>query len=214
MKTILFQGDSITDCGRNRENDFYLGNGYANFIKARLGLDFPNQYRFLNRGVGGDRLINIYARQKNDIIKINPDYLSVLAGINDVWNGLDDRENVKYDRFAQIYAMFMEDMRLKLPNTKIFIMEPFFVKGGNAVKNSEDYPDREKYFEEQVLEKADIAKKTAEEYGAVFIPLRDKLKEAEMKMETNELSYDGIHLSPIGHEIIARRWLEYFNKYK
>lgn len=214
MKTILFQGDSITDCNRPRENDFYLGMGYANIIRGRLGLDYPNEYRFLNRGVGGDRLINIYSRQKYDIVKLKPDYMSILAGINDVINGLDDRENVKYDRFEEIYCMFLQDMKLKLPDTKIFIMEPFFLKGGSFTKNSDEYPDREEYFSLQVAEKSAAAQKTAKEYGAVFIPLQNKLQEAAEKMKLTDITNDGIHLTAVGHEIIAREWIKAFESNK
>ena len=84
MKTILFQGDSITDAGRSYENDTSLGRGYATLVSARLAYDFPNEYSFLNRGVAGNRIVALYARIKRDIINLKPDYLSILIGINGV----------------------------------------------------------------------------------------------------------------------------------
>ena len=68
MKTILFQGDSITDCGRSRENEVMIGTGYPLFLKAQLGFENPNEWQFYNRGVSGNRIVDLYARMKEDII--------------------------------------------------------------------------------------------------------------------------------------------------
>ena len=84
-KLILFQGDSITDCSRSRDagND-HAGYGYAQFTKGALGAACPGEYRFLNRGVSGNRIVDVYARIKADIINLEPDYMSLLIGINDI----------------------------------------------------------------------------------------------------------------------------------
>ncbi|MBR7040627.1 MAG: hypothetical protein IKI24_02165, partial [Clostridia bacterium] len=88
MKRIVFQGDSITDAQRNRQHDEYPGNGYPTLIKARLGVDLPGQYECLNRGVSGDRIVDVYARMRRDIVQLKPDIVSILIGINDVWHEL------------------------------------------------------------------------------------------------------------------------------
>ena len=84
MKRILFQGDSITDCGRARENDAHVGTGYALLVKSQLGFENPGEYEFYNRGISGNRIVDLYARIKADIINLAPDYISILIGVNDV----------------------------------------------------------------------------------------------------------------------------------
>ena len=91
MKTIVFQGDSITDCGRNREADIntpgHLGLGYVNSIAGRLLLDDPAaMYRCVNKGISGNRVVDLYARWKIDALNFNPDLISILIGVNDVWH--------------------------------------------------------------------------------------------------------------------------------
>ncbi len=84
MKTILFQGDSITDAGRSRENDANTGIGYPTLVKGELGLSYPNQYNIYNRGISGNRVVDLYARIKKDIINLKPDIMSILIGVNDI----------------------------------------------------------------------------------------------------------------------------------
>lgn len=81
---ILFHGDSKTDCGRNREWEFDLGNGYALLTAAALGLVAPGKYEVINRGISGNRIVDLYARIKRDIINLKPDVMSILIGVNDV----------------------------------------------------------------------------------------------------------------------------------
>ncbi|MBQ9920892.1 MAG: lysophospholipase, partial [Clostridia bacterium] len=83
---ILFQGDSITDAGRARDNDINLGTGYPMLVKATLGFEEPGKYEFFNRGISGNRVVDLYARIKNDIINLKPDVMSILIGVNDVWH--------------------------------------------------------------------------------------------------------------------------------
>lgn len=89
VKRILFQGDSITDAGRSRENDEWKGRGYATLVSAKLGFDEPNQYEFFNRGIGGNRSVDLLARIKSDVINLKPDVMSILIGVNDVWHEVD-----------------------------------------------------------------------------------------------------------------------------
>ncbi|MCQ2440740.1 MAG: GDSL-type esterase/lipase family protein [Clostridia bacterium] len=91
MKKILFFGDSITDCGRNRDNDDSLGQGYPLLIKSELGFENPERYTFLNRGISGNRIVDLYARIKKDLINLAPDYVSILIGVNDVWHEIGRR---------------------------------------------------------------------------------------------------------------------------
>lgn len=81
MKTILFQGDSVTNAKRDRENDNYLSSGYATMAAGQLGMEHPGEYCFLNRSISGNRVSGLYARIKRDIINLRPDYMSILLSM-------------------------------------------------------------------------------------------------------------------------------------
>ena len=203
MKTILFQGDSITDCGRSRENDIVLGEGYAELITAALGYEAPGEYNFLNRGIGGNRIVDLYARIKCDFINLKPDVLSILIGVNDVWHEAEWNNGVDNDKFFKIYCMLIEELQEALPDTKIMIMEPFVLKGP-ATENAWDI------FSTEVPRRAQKAKEVADKYGLTFIPLQEKFDKAAEKCGPTYWLRDGVHPTLMGHELIKKAWLEAF----
>ena len=103
---IVFFGDSITDMGRNRETNkstdiFSYGNGYPIFIASDLYRQDPNEYEILNRGIGGNRIVDLLARIKRDVWNENPDVISILVGVNDVWHEIQNNNGVEIDRFEK-----------------------------------------------------------------------------------------------------------------
>ena len=82
MKTIVLQGDSITDANRNPQFPESSGNGYATMVKGWLGCEYPGQYHCYNRGIAGNRIGDLYARIREDIINLKPDIVSILIGVN------------------------------------------------------------------------------------------------------------------------------------
>ena len=164
---ILFQGDSITDAHRSREDDSLIGIGYPLLVTSELGFAEPGNYEFLNRGIGGNRSVDVYARIKNDIINLKPDVMSILMGVNDVWHEFHDNPNgIDAEKFYKIYDLLIEEVKAALPNIKIMIMEPFSLKGfGN-----EAYWET---FDKEVRMRAQMAKKIAEKYNLPFIPLQE-----------------------------------------
>ena len=156
---ILFQGDSITDAGRVRDNDINVGTGYPLFIKAALNLEAPGKYEFVNRGISGNRIVDVYARIKKDIINVKPDVMSILIGINDVWHEYTDSPNgVDADKFYKIYDMLISEVKEALPDIKIMIMEPFVIPARATEENWE-------LFHTETLNRAEMAKKIAEKYN-------------------------------------------------
>lgn len=212
-KRILFQGDSITDCGRPRENFYGLGNGYANFVKASLGMDFPNEYEFINRGVNGNRIVDLYARIKSDFINLKPDYASIYIGVNDAWHEIVWCNGVETEKFEKIYSMLIEEIKVACPETKLIIIAPFVLEGESTC-NTEKIPDKFERFKKDVAEKAAVAKKIAEKYGLPLIELQPAFDEACTKASAEYWTGDGVHPTPCGHEIIKRLWIETFNKIK
>ena len=213
MKTILFQGDSITDANRSRTSNAVLGSGYAALVAAELGLDFPGEYKFVNKGIGGNRSIEIYARNVMDIFYIKPDYMSLLVGVNDIWHGLDLNNGTGIKRFEKVYDMLLDEIEEELPNCKVMIMEPFILKG-SATDNTENDPMRWEKFSSGVYEVAAITKKLAEKHNLKFISLQDKFNKACEKAPADYWLSDGVHPTAKGHELIKREWIKAFNEIK
>ncbi len=201
---ILFQGDSITDCGRYPE-EYSYGYGYPNLVSAQLGFENPKKYDFVNKGISGNRIVDVYARIKRDIINLKPDFMSILIGVNDVWHEYVETPNgVANDKFYKVYCMLIDDLKEALPELKIMILEPFCLKGSG----NENYFDD---FKVEVLKRAEMAKKVAEKYNLIFVPLQEKFDEASKEAPNDYWLRDGVHPTHCGHELIKREWLKGFN---
>ena len=212
-KTILFQGDSITDAGRSRENDSWLGTGYPYLVKGQLGYDNPGEYTIYNRGISGNRIVDLYARIKADILNLKPDYMSILIGVNDVWHELEAQNGVSDAKFEKFYCMLIEEVLEELPNLKIMIMEPFVLEGSGTT-STEEMPQKWELFYKDVRGKAAIAKKVAEKYNLAFIPLQDKFNAATEKVEVSYVLEDGVHPTVVGHTLLKTEWMKKFEEIK
>ena len=204
MKTILFQGDSITDAGRDYDNDLSLGDGYPNLVASYLGKKEPGKYSFFNRGISGDRLLHVYTRYREDIVELNPDYMSILIGANDASHCIDYKNCFSGKRHKELYSMLIEDIKDALPNIKIAIIEPFILRG-SATEPEWDF------FSNSVYTTARVSKEVANEQGAVFIPTQQKLDKLCEKAPASYWLKDGVHPTPAGHEFLKEEWLKAFN---
>lgn len=199
---ILFQGDSITDALRNYDDHTDFGRGYALLVAAELGYENPD-YEFVNKGISGNRIVDVYARIKSDIINLKPDVMSILIGVNDIWSECERQDGVDTEKFYKIYDMLIAEVKEALPNIKIMIMEPCALKGfGN-----ESYWE---HFSAEVKKRAEMAKKIAEKYNLPFIPLQEGFDELAKKADASHWLVDGVHPTPFGHEFMKRQWLKAF----
>lgn len=210
-KRILFQGDSITDCGRKREDFYGMGSGYANLVKASLGTDRPDEFEFVNRGISGNRIVDLYARIKIDFINLAPDYASIYIGVNDVWHEIGKENGVATPKFEKIYRMLLDEVQEALPETKLFLVAPF-VLHGTATENTEEKPHRWERFQAEVPEKAAVVKKLAAEYALPCIELQPAFDKACELAPPDYWTRDGVHPTAPGHEILKRLWLQTFEK--
>ena len=210
-KVILFQGDSITDALRSRDNDQFAGNGYPTLVKAKLGYDEPGKYTFLNRGISGNRVVDLYARIKIDLINLKPDVLSILIGVNDVWHEEEIKNGVDAAKFERIYDMLLDEVQEALPGIRLIILEPF-VLHGKATENTPEHPTRWEYFRDETPLRAAAARRVAERHGAAFVPLQHLFDEACKLAEPAYWLHDGVHPTAMGHELIAREWLKAFRQ--
>ncbi|MBB6024444.1 lysophospholipase L1-like esterase [Paenibacillus sp. JGP012] len=201
--TILFQGDSITDGGRSRNEDLnhVLGHGYAYLISSRLGMDLANRRKtFYNRGISGDRASDLYARWNEDAISLKPDLISILIGVNDAWRSMNGEAKGYTDRFGRAYRHLLEETREVMPDTGLVLMEPFILKTGATVDQWPAWQERISEYQEQVQQ-------LAEQYGAVYVPLQQSFNEALQQADASYWLWDGVHPTAAGHELIARQWL-------
>ena len=206
MKTFLFQGDSITDAGRSRDNDILRGFGYPTLVSAELLYDCPGEFNFINRGISGNRVVDLYARIKKDFLNLKPDYLSILIGVNDVWHEYAAEPNgVSDERYFKVYDLLIEELRAALPDTKIYILEPFVLKGAGTEVHWEE-------FDREVRLRAKSAGRIAEKHKLTFIPLQKQFDVMCEKCEASYWLWDGVHPTAAGHELIARALIEAVKK--
>ena len=212
MKRILFQGDSITDCGRSREVLTDVGNGYPYLVRAHYGLEKPGQFEIVNRGISGNRSVDVYARIKADIINLKPDYMSILMGVNDVWHELAIQNGVDTPKFEKIYTMLIEEVLEALPDIKLMILEPYALPGSATEGTLEDGADKYTVFRKDTEDKAAACRRVAEKFNIPFVPLQAKLDAMANAYGTESVSGDGVHPNVTGHLLIARAWMEAFEK--
>lgn len=212
-KKILFQGDSITDVGRFDDTRFGFGSGYPLLVKSSLGYDYPNSYEFFNRGISGNRIVDVYARIKADFINIKPDYASIYIGVNDAWHEIAWQNGVDTKKFKTIYKMLLDEVFAVCPNVKLILIAPFVLEG-SATCNTEEIPNRLELFNVDVAEKAQVVKELSEEYNLPLIELQPAFNKALEQAPAEYWTGDGVHPTPNGHELIKRLWLEVFENIK
>ena len=207
MKTILFQGDSITDSMRIRESDNCRGNGYATLVSAKLMYEHPGEYVCLTRGVNGNRSVDVLARMRSDIENLQPDVMSLLIGVNDVWHEITRQNGVSPRRFEKVVDLMLDELSVSRPGMKIMLLEPYVLEGEKTC-NTEEIPDRWDRFSTLVPQYAGIIRKLAERYHCAFVPLQDTFSELAAKYGGNVWLTDGVHPTIAGHAVIAKAWLD------
>lgn len=206
MKIVLF-GDSITDACRNRNTDKHtgaLGSGYALFIGGELTKDAPNEYEIYNRGISGNRVVDLYARIKADVWNLQPDVLSIFIGINDIWHELGGQNGVDLERFEKVYRMILDDTLARLPKLKIMLCEPYVLHGDATDEKWEEF--------NKVREYAKVVKNLAKEYGLYFVPTQAPLENRAEKFGAKYYADDGVHPTPAGAKVLADEWLKVFKE--
>lgn len=210
---ILFQGDSLTDAGRDREEmrpNRNLGSGYVNMICGRLvGEDPGAGYEIYNRGINGNRVSDLYGRWIEDGLKPAYDVLSILCGINDVGFGLRMQQGSDPVRFEFIYDRMLQEVREARPAAKLVLVEPFVVRMKYMDGTYGEDVDRDwDVWQREVRARGSVVRKLAEKYGAVFVPMMDLLEELCAAYPAEVFSVDCIHLTPAGNDLLARQWLK------
>lgn len=202
---VLFQGDSITNAWRRPEeinNAAQLGAGYALMIAARLWTERPaDDLRFENRGVSGEGIAELLARWDEDCLQLRPDVVSILIGVNDTIRRFTGRSNLSTNEFERTYRLLLERTRDALPQVRFVMCEPFALPCGMA--NDE--------WRRDIADQQEIVRKLAREFDAVFVPFQASFDEAAQRAPPEFWSYDGVHATAPGFELMARSWLQAVN---
>lgn len=194
---VLFQGDSITDWGRNYEDASSLGVGYALMLAGRLGHLYPEKnLTFINRGISGNRAVDLQGRWDKDCLELKPTWVSIYIGINDTWRYFDSGEETTSAQFEAAYRDLIERTQTAL-DAKLVLIEPFVLP----------VPEDRKGWRQDLDPKIHIVRELAREYGALLVPLDGLFAAASVKAESAYWAPDGVHPSPAGHALIADAWL-------
>ena len=197
--TILFQGDSITDAGRDRRNYHNMGNGYPKYASELIAAAHPElDIEFINFGIGGNRTCQLFDRLYLDCIAFQPDVVSILIGINDIWHRYGGEKISTTDaQLALNYRSILERLKRET-NAKIVMIAPYVL----------DVDDKQAMKDDLVTVGA-IIRELADEFADVFIPLDELFAEAiKTQPEPKFYSGDGVHPNANGAQFIGKVYAE------
>jgi lysophospholipase L1-like esterase len=194
---ILFQGDSVTDGDRDRTNPANMGFGYPKYASAMIEDAFPDiDFEFVNLGISGNRTSHLVERMQSDFIEIQPDIVSLMIGINDVWHHYaHDLVYTSNEQFEQNLITLLENVKSNTA-AKIMIIQPFLF----------DVPDKQE-LKGELVEKQAIIKAIADRYADAYLPLHDIFMADEAEDKT-VYAADGVHPTEDGACLIAQKYLE------
>ena len=205
-ETILFQGDSITDCGRSREtqdianNQSQIGSGYVLFTSADILANHADKtLKIYNRGISGNKVFQLAERWQKDCLDLKPDYLSILIGVNDFWHTKSGGYQGTLEIYESDYRKLIEDTKKALPHIKIIICEPFIIHGGKALDET---------WEPAFAPYRKAAKKLAKDFELTFVPFQSVFNEALKKAPASYWGEDGVHPSIAGAQLMAQTLLK------
>lgn len=202
---VLFQGDSITDWGRDKNqtvanNTSSLGAGYVLHCAGGLLLDNPDKnLSCYNKGISGNKVFQLIDRWQPDCLDLKPTVLSIMVGVNDFWHTISYGYKGTLDTYKSDYHKLIDQTQKALPGIKLIIGEPFAVKGVKAV-DDKWYPAFDGYRQ--------AARNIADEYGASFVPYQSVFDKAQDSAPGSYWTSDGVHPSIAGASLMAHAWLK------
>lgn len=197
---IVFIGDSITDCGRDRMDPASLGDGYVRLLAGELGAPRAGNV-IINAGISGDRAVDLERRWDRDVLSEPPDVLSVYVGVNDMWRRYDSDDPTSADEFGATCHRLLTSARAA-GVTRILLMEPWFLP----------ILDGQQAWLADLDDKREALRALAVRHAATLIPLNQVMTTAAAQSGATAIAEDGVHPTPAGHRLIADAWLDAFRK--
>ncbi len=194
---ILFQGDSITDGrrGRNQDPNHILGHGYVFIIAAKYGAAFPElNLTFLNRGCSGHKVTDLQQRRQKDTLDLKPDILSILIGVN------DNSRNMPMDQYERVYDKLLKDTVAANPKVRLVLCEPFTLPVGRKKANYDAWYGG-------IKQRQEIVARLAKKYDAALVRFQRAFDAACEKAPAEHWIWDGVHPTYSGHQIMADEWV-------
>ncbi len=194
---ILFQGDSVTDAGRDRSNPHDMGEGYPRYASAMLDDAFPDvPFDFVNLGISGNRTENLVERLESDFVELQPDIISILIGINDVWHHYSHGIETTDEQF-EIRLRTVLDAIKNRTKAKLLLIQPFLLEEVTAVAEG---------MQDELRRKQEIFEALASEYADAYLPL-DEVLHTQITEPQHYYSADGVHPTPDGACFIGEAYL-------
>ena len=198
---LLFQGDSITDAGRSFEDPRQLGHGYVKYAAQFLQEAYPQvEFDFVNLGISGNQTKDLVARLEKDFVDIQPDIVSIMIGVNDVWHHAEDRSWIPDEVFEERYRTVLQAIKDKT-SAKLMMIEPFLIPAEDKL-----------FFREDLYKKIEIERKLAREYADVYLPTDGLLCAAFIGDDPLSFAADGVHPTDKGAQFIGKLYAEYMAK--
>jgi len=201
---VLFQGDSITDGGRDRSGryqDHALGHGYPYIIAANYGGHFPERkLSFLNRGVSGNKLADMIGRWGGDAIALKPDVISILIGVNDVWHNIEGGRQINFPEIEAAYDKLLTDTAAALPGVKVVLCEPFLLRGKANEKKWNEWDAAVKQIQQ-------IVGRLGEKHKVPVVRFQKLFDEACKRAPAEYWLFDGVHPFFAGNQLMADEWV-------
>jgi lysophospholipase L1-like esterase len=207
--TVMFTGDSIIDC-RRLESEQGLGFGYPLRVAGEWGLRHPDRpVRWLNTGIGGDKVMDLEARWQADVLGARPDVVSILVGCNDVgWHTYDpDGYVIPAEDYAAGYDRLLAP--LAEAGTELILIEPFLLPIRGLVEVGDVHVGEEirKRWRADLDPKIQVVRELAGRYGAHLLAADGMFAELAVTTGPEYRAADGVHPTPAGHAALAAAWL-------
>jgi len=200
---VLFQGDSITDAGRDRNregnaNDVRaLGTGYALYIASQLLAERADAgLKIYSRGISGNKVFQLAERWDKDCLALKPSVLSILIGVNDIWHTLNGNYNGTVEVYEKDYRALIERTQRELPEVRLVLCEPFVLRTGAV--NDKWFPEFDRY--------RAAARRVATDFHTTFVPFQAMFDEAVKTAPPGYWAGDGVHPTIAGAGLMAQTW--------
>ncbi len=201
-QTYLFQGDSITDAGR-RATAAPFGTGYAKFFIDIVTANYPErQINWINKGIGGNRTTDLFDRWTDDAIRFQPDWVSILIGINDLHSVLRGTEpNVPVDLYREKYDAILTRLDQET-DAQVLLIDPFYMSTDASADS----------FRTLVLETIPdyiaVSQEMAKAHGCRHIAMQDIFTAHLQHRAPDFYCAEPVHPGPAGHILIATEMLK------